>query len=359
MSGTDCQDSWVVAKPRGEDPGALPPTVRVLRSIPEVEEMRAVWTGMRPHPNADIDLFLNVIRSRPKMVRPHVPVLCKNGTPAALVIGRFEDSHVEFKIGYADFFRPKARMLTFIYGGLLGHPGADDCEALAHEVMNSLRHGEADAAFFNHLRADGPLYRALMRLSGFWGRDHFPAVQTHRSMSLPGSAEEFWARLSPKVRKNQRWQAKKLLSNHPGGVRIECFRQVSELERMIQDVEQIARKTYQRGLGVGFTDNEDTRQRLHLKAEKGWLRGYVLYTGDSPCAFWLGTLYHQEFHSDFMGYDPDHGKYSPGMYLIVQVVEDFCKRSGEEGIAAIDFGLGDAQYKEILGDVQWQDASAY
>jgi CelD/BcsL family acetyltransferase involved in cellulose biosynthesis len=99
------------------------------------------------------------------------------------------------------------------------------------------------------------------------------------------------------------------------------------------------------------------RKRLHLKAEKGWLRAYVLYIGDRPCAFWVGTLYCQEFHSDFMGYDPDYSKYSPGMYLINQVIESFC--NSNEEIAAIDFGLGDAQYKEILGDVQWQDACAY
>jgi CelD/BcsL family acetyltransferase involved in cellulose biosynthesis len=60
-----------------------------------------------------------------------------------------------------------------------------------------------------------------------------------------------------------------------------------------------------------------------------------------------------------MGYDPDYGKYSPGMYLIMKVIEGFCGASGEKEISGIDFGLGDAQYKQILGNVQWQDASAY
>jgi CelD/BcsL family acetyltransferase involved in cellulose biosynthesis len=178
-------------------------------------------------------------------------------------------------------------------------------------------------------------------------------------MSLPSSGEEFWLRFSPKVRKNRRWQAKKLLNDHSGKVRIDCFTKTSEFERMIQEVEQVAKKTYQRGLGVGFVDSEDVRERLSLKAEKGWLRTYVLYVADLPCAFWSGTLYHREFHSDFMGYDPDYGKYSPGMYLIIHVIEDFCKRSGEGEVAAIDFGLGDAQYKEILGNLTWQDVSFY
>ena len=230
---------------------------------------------------------------------------------------------------------------------------------LVQEVVGSLRHGEADIAFFNHLRADSPLYAALGHLRGLLSRDYFPALQVHRSMTLPASVEEFWLRFSPKVRKNQRWQAKKLLNDHSGNVRIHCFREASELERMIQDVEQIAKKTYQRGLGVGFADSAVTRKRLYLNAEKGWLRTYVLYVQDRPCAFWSGTLYSREFHSDYMGYDPDYGKYSPGMYLIMKVIEGFCGASGEKEISGIDFGLGDAQYKEILGNLNWQDASFY
>jgi CelD/BcsL family acetyltransferase involved in cellulose biosynthesis len=129
---------------------------------------------------------------------------------------------------------------------------------------------------------------------------------------------------------------------------------------MIQDVDGIARKTYQRGLGVGFTDSFEMHRRLSLEAEKGWLRGYVLYVQNAPSAFWIGTLYLGTFHSDYMGYDPALGKYSPGMFLAVKVIEELCNGSDSGGqIYKIDFGLGDAQYKEVLGDSEWSDASLY
>ena len=102
------------------------------------------------------------------------------------------------------------------------------------------------------------------------------------------------------------------------------------------------------------------RRRLAIEADKGWVRAYVLYVQNTPWAFWIGNLYDGTFHSDFMGYDPNLRKHSPGMFLLVKVIEDFCNRRGcGEQVSKIDFGLGDAQYKEVLGNLEWNDASLY
>lgn len=331
--------------------------VRVLRTIAELESLRAAWTEMQRHPNADIDLFLTVLGSSARIDRPYVVVLYRDGNPDTILVGRVENTRLDLKVGYAGFLKPRARSLTFIYGGLFGNTCADNCLELAVEIMNSLRGGEADFAFFNHLPADSSLYSSLGEVPGFLSRDHFPALQTHRSMALPGSAEEFLQGLSPKLRRNQRW--KKLVRDYPGAVSIRCFRDASELEQMISDVEVVAKTTYQRGLRVGFADDEITRGHLVLKARSGWLRTFVLYVADRPWAFWSGTLYRGVFHSEFMGYNPEHSKYSPGLYLVTRVIEDFCKSGEHREIDAVDFGLGDAEYKETLCNVQWQDASAY
>ncbi len=360
MSTVEVQDLARSANPLATQASEMSVSVRVLRSVSEIEELRDVWAQMQRHPNADIDFYLTVLQSLPGLIRPHVLVVERDATPVAILVGRLENARIDFKIGYKDFWRPRVRALTFIYGGLMGNPCSHICEVLVREIMQSLHEGEADLAFFNHLRADSPMFAALGHLPGVISRDHFPTSQIHRRMTLPDNAEDFWRRLSPRVRKNQHWQAKKLISSYSGNVRIQCFRERSDLERTVQDVEQVARKTYQRGLGVGFADTAVMRQRLSLRAEKGCLRAYILYIDDTPCAFWLGTVYDREFHSDFMGYDPAYSKYSPGMYLITKVIEDLSQRGGEErDICGIDFGLGDAGYKDILSDVQWQDVSFY
>ncbi len=332
--------------------------VTILRSVAQVEEHRAAWSQLLHHPNADIDLFLSEIQSRPQILRPHVILLQRDGEPDSILVGRLEIGKMGARFGYASLLTYHARTLTFIYGGLQNSKPAEySATVLAREVMNSLRNREAEVAFFNHVRSDAPLCAALSRAAGRFGRDYFPITQVHRGMQVPATAEAFLGGLSPKVRRNQRW--KKLLHDYPDAVRIECFSENSQLDLMCKDMESIAKKTYQRALGVGFADDQDSRRRMRLRAEKSWVRGYILYIEGIPAAFWLGTVCRGTFHSDSMGYDPAFSKYSPGMYLIVRVIEKLCDLKHEQRVSFIDFGLGDAEYKQILCDTEWQDTTTY
>jgi hypothetical protein len=335
-------------------------TTKVLRSLEEIEGIADRWRSWQHHPNSDLDFYLLVLRSRPEFLRPHVIVVYRDGCPEAMLVGRLELKEVDARLGYAGFLKKKARALTFLYGGLLGTLSPEGSEALVRDIMSSLSQGDADLAYFNHLKADSPLYWAATKLPGRLSRDYLPRQQVHRAMTVPEGPNEFYSRLSSKVRKNLKWQGRKLVQEYPGNVSVHCFREVGDLERLIQDAEGIARKTYQRGLGVGFADSPELRCRLSLEAEKHWLRGYVLYVNNTPWAFWIGTLYLGTLHSDYTGYDPNLGRRSPGMFLMVKVIEDLCSRSERgEQVSKIDFGLGDAQYKEVLGDLEWKDASLY
>jgi hypothetical protein len=51
-------------------------------------------------------------------------------------------------------------------------------------------------------------------------------------------------------------------------------------------------------------------------------------------------------------------KYSPGMYLMAKVIEDFCNAKQGE-VKKIDFGPGGAAYKASLGKSEGDDASVY
>lgn len=142
-----------------------------------------------------------------------------------------------------------------------------------------------------------------------------------------------------------------------GEVRIECFSTPAEIETLATVVEQVARNSYQRGLGVGFVNTEQERRRLGLLASKGGLRGYVIYIGGAPAAFWIGDINEGVFGSDCLGFDPAFGKYSPGMYLMMKVIEGFC--TGEEGVTEIDFATGHADYKEALSNRVWRETDVY
>ncbi|HVB57956.1 MAG TPA: GNAT family N-acetyltransferase [Candidatus Acidoferrales bacterium] len=333
--------------------------VKVFRHNSEIESIRPIWEGWHSHPNADIEFYNTIVRARPEVIRPHIMVAFRDDCPQAMLVGRIELKRLAIKTGYLTLFRPNVRMLTLPFGGLLGDGSDESCAALIDGVIETLRRGEADLAVFEPINTKSAFYSYVRTSPAWFCRDYIHTIQVHRSMTLFESAEAFRQSLSPKVRKNLKWQAKKMFADYSGEIRLATYGSAAELEVVFADVEEIARKTYQRALDVGFSDNSENRARLQLEAEKGWLRAYILYVANKPCAFWLGTLYKGTFHSDFMGYDPAFAKYSPGTYLVANVIDELCQAKGPDKLVQLDFGLGDAQYKQVLGTNSWYESGPY
>jgi CelD/BcsL family acetyltransferase involved in cellulose biosynthesis len=330
-------------------------SIQVFRTNDGLESLREDWARLESHPNADFDYYRAVLESMPDGVRPYVLAVYRDGRVVTILAGRIEEGRLRTRIGYVTVPGPRMRELVIVHGGLLGEPAAEECDLLMQQIVSSMRAGEADLVRFNHLREDSVLYPRVARRRRFFSAENVPIVQTHRAMILPQTEAELWARFSSKVRKNLKWQMRRFEREFPNSIRIACLGAPEELERLTADIEQIAVKTYQRGLGAGFNVSEGERARLRFKAEKGWLRAYILYVHDAPCSFWCGTLYRGTYHSDSMGYDPAFQQFSPGMHLILWAMEQCC--SDGSGIRAIDFGLGDAQYKRLFGDQEWQDVT--
>jgi Acetyltransferase (GNAT) domain len=306
-----------------------------------------------------MDFVRFILQIRPECKNPYV-VSIQNGTePNALLIGRLERPRVAIKVGYLQVARPELRVISFLYGGLLGTLDQQSSDALVGTIVDRLKIGDADAVYFSHVRQDSPLARSLQAVPGRFRRDVFPAVQFHRSLRIPENVDAFYAGLSPKVRKNQKWQAKKLLESFEQQVEVRSYTLPDDLDIVFRHVDQIASTTYQRGLGVGFADTAEMRGRFELAARMGWLQAFILYLAGKPAAFWVGTRYRNRFFSDFMGYDATHAKYSPGMYLVLKGIEHFCLQTGPKRITEIDFGLGDAQYKQVLATDSWTEQSCY
>ncbi len=65
------------AQDRDNAPQSYAPSVRdrivVARTVPEVEAIREVWKNWDWSPNADIDFYLHILRSRREVLRPDCP----------------------------------------------------------------------------------------------------------------------------------------------------------------------------------------------------------------------------------------------------------------------------------------------
>ncbi|MGA8491161.1 MAG: GNAT family N-acetyltransferase [Terriglobales bacterium] len=332
-------------------------SVNVLRTLPELEAIRREWQSWPGNRDSEMESYLTLVRTNPETLRPHVLAVYREGRPDAILVGRIDKGRIRCRLGYFEMGLG-ARVVRFGNGALRGNPSEENCELLVKEILLSLSLGEADAAHLSFLRKGSDLCRLSTTKPGPLFRDYLRTPLTHFTSALPTTPEEFYSGLSSGARWQAKSKQKKLLKAFGGNIRIRCFREPAEVETLIQDVERVAKKSYQRGLGVGFIDSPKMREQLRLKAERGWLRGYVLYLADRPCSFWIGDINQGAFGSDYLAYDAEFEKYSPGMCLILKVIEGFCDENPRT-ITEVDFATGYAQYKEVLSNRKWEEEDVH
>jgi hypothetical protein len=329
--------------------------VELFDTPAKIESLRSSWEGWTGHRDSDIDFFLELVRSSENVERPHVLALTQEGTPQTLLVGRIERVKFDLKIGYLRLPSLPVRALIFSYCGLRGDSSEASTKILVEAIMASLAGGEADVALLHQADVESPMYHLALTLPRSWCRDHTTRPDPHYFMTLADNFEEVLQKLSKQHRSQLRGIMRKFPNGFDGQVRIHCFRNPEELERGILQIEEIAKKTYQRGLGVGFKDVPGVRRRLIFAAQKGWLRAYVLYARETPCSFWVGTVSGSTFCSDYLAFDPAFSEHSPGTYLQVKAMEELCK----EDVRTIDFGSGPARYKERFGDRKLMETNLY
>ena len=325
--------------------------VRTARAAEEVEALRAVWDGFeRDVVNADIDYHLLLVDKSSEAQAHHVLLLERDGAPSTLVVGRVEEIRLPVRLGYKTVSRPRVRVLTVSYGGVLGRDDEEAAGAVVDEIVAALGRGEADVARLRNLRVGSPLHRAARSTPGRLSRDALARPTRHWRARLGGSYDEYLARRSSKTRANLRRYGRKFEAAFPDAIELRSFRDPADLDRLLADTRAVYEGTYHRALGVGFSDSGVERELTALALARGWFRGFVLYVDEKPCAFWHGIRYGRVFSTGPTGYDPAFGTHRVGTYVLGRMVEEL---SREEDLDWIDFGFGDAEYKQHFGDDSW------
>jgi hypothetical protein len=329
--------------------------IEIITDTDDIDKIRETWNKFNMHPNSDVDFYLHLQSIRSDFVKPYVFIFKENGIPVAMAVGRIESTMPPFKIGYLTVYKPRVRVLNIIVGGMMGDLDDERSTTLIEQLIRALDNKEADVAIFKHIPVESMLMKKVKKMPGIFRRGYLSELSLHRSAKLPGTVDGFLSRFSHKHRNTLKRNEKRLRKNYPDGVKFRIFKDESEVSQLCEDAENIAKLTYQRGIDSGFRYDEEHFERLSLAAKRGWLRAYLLYVDDKPCAFWIGTLYKDVFHSDFIGYDASFQRYSPGMIIFLKIVEDL----GETGVNLFDFGLGDAGYKKRFADTFWEEANGY
>jgi hypothetical protein len=332
------------------EPKTKDPAPRIIRDLQGLEALREIWKAWPGSRDSDLDFFSAVVRSRGSSCRPNVIVLTRDERPDAILIGLRERKRLPFRMGCFTICEREVNVVEFVSGGLRGNASEENCAAFVRQAMRSLDEGDADMALWEHLDVRSPLYKYALQWPHFALRDHFRSIDDHWWLkNFPQGLDAFLLSRSRSQRSKLRRKYKNLLARFVGKVEVRCFRSLTDLELAIADMEKIASKTDKRRVfGRGFFDTPQIREQMTVAAEKGWLRIYILYLEKKPAAFWRGTIYGRCLQGDHAGYDPVWREFSPGIFLFLNILEDL----REEDIKSIDFGYGNTQFKQCLGDAR-------
>lgn len=324
--------------------------VTTVRTLDEAETLREEWLPLLGSSiTTDPDYYRAVVETEPQVEAPYLLTLRRDGKLEAMLLGRFEVIPLPCKVGYRTIYAPRVRSITIVYEGYLGQV-EDNAATLVSELRSALARGDADVLLFRHLAIDHPLHRAATEGAGFLSRQRLVRRTVCWERTLPATYDEFSASLSKKTRSGVKRYMNRLKRDFGDDVQMRVFSKPEDLDEMVGDLELVASKTYQRGLGAGFRDEDRQRARTRLGMERGWFKVWVLYVRGVPVAFWPGESFGGRFRSGIPGYDPAYEDYRVGTYVMMQMVEDLCK---DPTVSLLDFGFGDAEYKRRFGDRSW------
>lgn len=316
-----------------------------LSSLEALEAVRPLWEACQQHPLADFEFYAVICRARSDRTQPCVLVLWRDQTPVALLAGRVDTEHKAIRIGYATLASLTVRQLRFIAGGALGDLSEQHLACFIHGVDRLMRAKGIAVAVFEGMTEGTAAHGHLRDAFGTWRRATVDGASRHWRMALSDTWEGF---MKTRPAKHRYWLnrlPRMLQRQFPGRWHIDTFTAPETATGFVDAAERVASSAYHRSMGAGFCKNEEYTERVKLEAARGRLRGYVLTIDGHPRAFWYCVVYRDTLHLIATAYDPAYKAFELGTLLLMRVFKDHCGN----GVREVDFGLGDADYKQRFG----------
>jgi hypothetical protein len=328
-------------------------TTEIYKSSKMLDEISAYWQEVQWHPGADFQFYKLLLKNRETIISPYVIAAKRNGELNALLVCRIDEVMQPIRLGYITICKVPIRRIVVMDGGFMGERNEDVLYSLLACVKNSLAAEGLSLGVLENVRDGSIIEDTARRIFGTRMLPDRQEKSPHWLMRLPSSWNEF---LKNRSRKHRYWLNhlnNTLNKKFYGKWNIVCFTSESEAIQFGNYAEAIAKMTYHRSLGVGFYRNDESIQRLTMEARRRQLNGYVLFVDNEPKAFWYCFKYGRTLYMAATGFDPQYRKYELGTVLLMHVFKEHCGSN----IDYIDFGLGDAGYKQRFGSEKYYETS--
>jgi CelD/BcsL family acetyltransferase involved in cellulose biosynthesis len=328
--------------------------VTVARTSAEIDAIAARWDEIpTASPHASRALFTLVEQTADGDVQPHVMLIEADDRKPLLVVARVERRPMRIKLGYRTLLSAPASWLVVVAGGIVGARSRADYDLVMRSLRAALRRGGADILQLSKVEVESPLHRAAREDLRWYRRGHGLAPQQHHRSDLSNGYEAFYATRSKRTRLRLRRRLAKLAeASGSGTTAVHRIGPDDRVEETVRLLDNIAAKSYQRGIGVGFVDDALHRGLVSWAVAGGPFRIWILSLDDIPVAFVNGLVHDRTFFLFHTAFDPSATDEEPGALLLAQVVKDLAE---EPDIDTFDYGYGDALYKQQLSDSCWEE----
>jgi len=316
-------------------------TARVATSVDDVERLRSVWSSWTHCLDHDIDYYVYRARNDSTDLRPYVISVYGEGVPQALLVGQVRKYRMSAILADVRIPGPEAEVLEIARGGRLGCQSSDIDKVLMSVLSKAIQNGDADVLCFERLPFHSELFHSVRK--GLKAR--VSEVLSCSVLSLAAPAGDPPSTFSGKTKRELKRKTRILQNAFPGAVRFKCFSRPDELKIGIADAAKVVDATWQYCSGYQCLNSPQTRAEAEFFGKNGWLRIFVLYVGDLPCAFLVGQFYRGTFYCQHVGYDQTYAQFSVGSLLTAWAFEEMAAA----GVRQVDLGEGGQEHFRRMG----------
>jgi hypothetical protein len=320
-------------------------SVEVAESLSAVEALRPIWSKWSHNLDTDLDYYVHNLKSDSTILRPHVVTVCQQGIPQAMLVGKVRKCRVSSVVSFVNIRGPEATVLTVDRGGRMGQESNAIDRLLAMQLLRAAKSAGVDLILFRRLALQSTLFRELQQSRGLLIQQRVPHIFCYSVLPLTAPAGKRSPVFSGKNLRETRKKTRILQRSVPDGAKFKCFCKPSELDLGIHDAATVSVASWQHYLGLDYLSDGRAHENLDFCAGRGWLRVYVMYIDDSPCAYLIGQLYKRTFYCQYAGYDQAFARFSVGSLLTAWAMENLAAAGVEE----VDLGEGGQEHNRRLG----------
>jgi hypothetical protein len=318
-------------------------SLQIATTIQAIEMLRPIWRRWAYSLDTDIDYYLHNLKNDSAILHPYVITAYNDGVAQAMLVGQIRRRRASAVVSFVNIPGPDVRVLEIKKGGRMGRPSSAIDKLLALELLRVAKGGDLDLLSFERLPLHSGLFREVQQLPGILVQERVPHVFCYSVLSW--NERKRSGVFSGKIRREIRRKTRILQRAFTDQVQLKCFSQADDLDAGMCDAMRVAVNTWQYYLGLGLSDTARTRETFRFFAKQGWLRIYVLYIKNNPCAFLVGQLYDNTFYCQYAGYQPNFARFSVGSLLTARVFEELAAA----GVQGVDLGEGGQEHNRRLG----------